>query len=108
MRRTLFSLSSIALALLSLNSPAAAGGPEPGSLLIFPEYDNRAGEVTYLTITNTDSTRSVKVHLNSINATNCLVFNRTITLTPRDTYTAITSALTGVGMRGYSTPTPRA
>ncbi|MBK7878643.1 MAG: hypothetical protein IPJ77_23545 [Planctomycetes bacterium] len=88
-----------ALALLA--KFASAGGPETGSLLVFPEFDNRTGHRTYLTITNTDSSRTIRVHLNLVNASNCLVSNRTVTLTPRDTYTALTSALAASGQRGY-------
>ena len=93
-------LVSLVLAAVSLAAPAFAGGPETGSLLIFPEFDNRTSQRTLLTITNTASS-SIRVHLNLVNATNCLVSNRTITLTPRDTYTAVTSFLAGTGQRGY-------
>lgn len=101
MRIATRSLASFVLAALSLAAPAFAGGPETGSMLIFPEFDNRTGQRTLLTITNTDQTRSIRVHLNLVNATNCLVSNRTITLTPLDTYTAVTSFLAASGQRGY-------
>ncbi len=78
-----------------------AGGPETGSLLVFPEFDNRTGQRTYLTLTNVDASRSVRVHLYLVNASNCLASNRTVTLTPRDTYTAVTSSLAASGQRGY-------
>lgn len=91
----------LALTAVSLAAPAFAGGPETGSLLVFPEFDNRTSQRTLLTITNTDQTRSIRVHLNLVNSTNCLVSNRTITLTPLDTYTAVTSFLAASGQRGY-------
>lgn len=97
----LSALASLPIVLVTLARSAAAGGPEPGSLLVFPEYDNRAGEKTYITITNTSSSSSIRVHLNFVNATNCLISNRTITLTPRDTYTALTSSVAGTNTRGY-------
>lgn len=100
MHRTI-RFASLPILLATLVRSAAAGGPEPGSLLIFPEYDNRRGEATYLTLTNTSSTQSVRVHLNLVNAANCLISNRTITLTPRDTYTALTSSIAAPNSRGY-------
>jgi len=92
----------LALTLLSFAPRARAGGPETASLLVFPEFDNRAGQRTLLTITNTDPTRSVRVHLLMVNAANCLITNRLITLTPLDTYSALGSFLAPTGQRGYA------
>ncbi len=43
-----------ALAGLGIASEASAGGRNPGSLLLYPEFDNRAATVTVLTVTNTN------------------------------------------------------
>lgn len=94
----------LVLTSLSLSSAAFAGGTEPGSLLIFPEYDNRAGQMTYLTITNTSSdvvSGNIDVHLNYVDAANCQISNRIEHLTPRDTTTFITSAHVPGLQRGY-------
>jgi len=38
------------------------GRRQPGSFLLYPEFDNRAGEVSIITVTNTSATESVKAH----------------------------------------------
>lgn len=81
----------------------------PGSLLVFPEYDNRVGNATLLTVTNTeDLGGDVNVEFVYIGREGpngqelpCLEFNRTRTLTPRDTITLITSADNPNFQRGY-------
>ena len=50
-----------------------AGGTEPGSFLLFPEYDNRPGQLTFLTITNVNTVRArIHVHLNYVDSVTCL------------------------------------
>ena len=43
----------VAAATLGLSADAVSDGRNPGSLLLYPEFDNRAGDVTVLTVTNT-------------------------------------------------------
>ena len=88
-----------ALAGLGMASEALAGGRNPGSLLLYPEFDNRDGIVTVLTVTNTDAMGDdVDVEFVYIgrydawgNLINCAEFNRTETLTANDTLTLITN-----------------
>ena len=43
-------------------APAAVERRHPGSLLLYPEFNNLYGEMTLLTITNSSSTDEVRVH----------------------------------------------
>jgi len=99
-----------ALAFLQTSPLAHANGRSPGSLLIFPEFDNRAGDVTMFTVTNTNTDENynpntnlpygtVKVHfiyIGRVDAQNnpipCLEIDREVTLTPGDTFTFSTKA----------------
>ena len=88
-----------AIASLGMASEAFAGGRTAGSLLLYPEFDNRVGDVTVLTITNVDDAVEVDVEFvyigrfgNSENEVNCAEFNREETLTPNDTLTLLTRA----------------
>jgi hypothetical protein len=97
-------LSTLILPLALLATRAHAGGTEPGSFLLFPEFDNRPGQVTYVTITNVNpssSSGSVRLHLNYVDAATCQVTNRFATLTPRDTLTFVTAAHVPGLQRGY-------
>ena len=40
------------VAVAGLSASASADGRNPGSLLLYPEFDNRSGDVTVLTVTN--------------------------------------------------------
>jgi len=87
-----------AAASLGMASEALAGGRTAGSLLLYPEFDNRAGDVTVLTITNVSDTDEVDVEFVYIgrygsyeNQVNCAEFNREETLTPNDTLTLLTN-----------------
>ena len=112
MRLNQFLLSGVtALAAVGLAPDALANGRNPGSLLLFPEFDNRvnAGHLTLLTVTNTNSgvgnpgnaDGTIKVEFIYIGkyATvggqqvelNCLEFNRTETLTANDTISVLTN-----------------
>lgn len=75
----------------------------PGSLLLFPEFDNRTGDMTLITVTNTDCTANgdVDVEFVFIDERDCSEFNTTISLTPCDTFTAITNALNPNMEQGY-------
>lgn len=66
----------------------------PGSLLLYPEFDNQSGAISLITVTNTDCTRdsgNVDIEYKYINRVNCQEFNRTETLTPCDTLTLLTN-----------------
>ncbi len=82
---------------LALAGTATAGGRNPASLLLYPEFDNRAGDVTVLTVTNVD-TADVLVEFKYIGVRgiegvplDCAEFNRQATLTGNDTLTLITN-----------------
>ncbi len=52
----------------------------PGSLLIFPEFDNRPGQNTLLTVTNTHASPvlgNVQVEFVYVDEDTCQEFNRT-------------------------------
>jgi hypothetical protein len=105
MTRTPFiSLSLIGATLLGLSLPAGADTIEPGSLLVFPNFDNTRGEVTLLTVTNTNSDSvagSTDVEFVYINGLNCQEFNRTRTLTPNDEISVLTKFDNPNMVKGY-------
>jgi hypothetical protein len=77
---------------------------QPGSLALFTEFDNRASNRTLITITNTNcdqATGSVFVHILYVDKTTCLKSDFTISLSPCDTWTAVTSAHNPNFSRGY-------
>jgi len=81
------------LILAAFSALAQAERNDPGSLLIFPEYDARPGSLTFLTVTNTSSDSvdgSVRVHFNYVDGETCLKADAWETLTPRDTVTFLT------------------
>jgi hypothetical protein len=87
------SLSLAGLAFLGLASGAAAESITPGSLLVFPNFDNTRGDLTLLTVTNTSDDQvngSINVEFVYINGENCQEFNRTRTLTPDDEISVLT------------------
>jgi hypothetical protein len=101
MRFHKFVLSGLtAIAGLGMASQAMADGRNPGSLMLYPEFDNRDGVVTVLTITNTAvNVGDVDVEFvyigrygSSGTEIGCEEFNRTETLTDNDTLTLITNA----------------
>ncbi len=65
----------------------------PGSLLVYPHFDNRAPAKTLYTVTNIDTQRTIDVHFVFLDAQNCLEANFTRRLTPRDTLSFLTSAM---------------
>jgi len=87
-----------ALAGISMAGSAMADGRAPGSLLLYPEFDNREGTVTVLTITNTATdVGDVQVEFVYIGRygtsgqdIDCEEFNRTEVLTDNDTLTLLT------------------
>jgi hypothetical protein len=99
MRFHKFVLSGLtAMAGLGMASEAMADGRNPGSLLLFPEFDNRAGTVTVLTVTNTAvAVGDIQVEFvyigrygSSGQDIDCEEFNRTEVLTDNDTITLLT------------------
>jgi hypothetical protein len=99
-----------ALALAVLASAASADGRNPGSVLLFPEFDNTSGRFALLTITNTNpdvSQGSVRVEVvwrNGSGApeTLCSETNATYALTPNDTLTLLSTAANPNAQRGYA------
>lgn len=96
-----FVVAGLLLAGLS-SSALASNGRNPGSLLLYPEFDNRMGTVTILTVTNVDvdeTNDAIDVEFVYVGRFNgpededasCLEFNRTVTLTPADTFTCLTN-----------------
>jgi len=77
----------------------------PGSLLLFPEFDNTAGDVTILSVTNVDCLDSagedVELHFVYIDADGCDEFNKNETLSPCDTFTTLTNFHSPGQDRGY-------
>jgi hypothetical protein len=73
-----------------------------GSLLLYPEFDNRDGVVSVLTITDVDCAgEDVDVEFVYIDETDCEEFNRTDRLTPCDTLTVITNFHNPEDEQGY-------
>ena len=91
-----------ALALASLAPFARADRNDPGSLLIYPEVDNRPGSVTIITVTNVRSGGDdIRVHFNYIDESDCSKDDALARLTPRDTFSAISFAHAPSHQRGY-------
>jgi len=78
----------------------------PGSLLLFPEFDNE-GDFTILTVTNTDcfdegaDGGDIDIEFMYIDGDNCSEFNATETLTPCDTLSVLTNFHAPGNDRGY-------
>ncbi len=105
------SFCKTALAAVALAGASFANGHNPGSLLLFPEFDNRFGNDTLITVTNTNGDTVngfIEVEFIYIGkfdaggqALNCLEFNRTHVLTPNDTLTLVTRAHNPQQEQGY-------
>ena len=95
------------VAAAGLSASANADGRNPGSLLLYPEFDNRSGDVTVLTVTNVvDAEIDVEFMYIGVEGAdgapvNCEEFNRTETLTGMDTLTLLTRAHNPQQERGY-------
>jgi hypothetical protein len=83
-------------AVAALASSSLADGRNPGSLLLYPEFDSGNGRNTLLTVTNTRVDRSVVVHFKYVSGQNdttrCTIANVWETLTPGDTITVLTGS----------------
>jgi hypothetical protein len=76
----------------------------PGSLLLYPEFDNLDGDVTVVTVTNVDCTGQSEdtiVEFKYIDHESCEEFNREETLTPCDTLTLLTNVHNPEDEQGY-------
>jgi hypothetical protein len=94
----------IATAWIGSGREANAGVTAPGSLLVFPRWDNTPGTLTLLTVTNTNqdlASGSVDVEFVYIDGSSCQEFNRTRTLTPADELTVATFADDPNVSKGY-------
>jgi hypothetical protein len=107
------------LTTLGLASAVLANGRNPGSLLLFPEFDSRPGTLTLVTVTNTngDTTPTgaggtfagtIDVEFDYIGKRgpgnqllDCLESNRIQRLTPNDTFSALVSAHDPNQEQGY-------
>jgi hypothetical protein len=75
-----------------------------GSLLLYPEFDNRAAKLTLVTITSAccdDDPSGSWVEFRFINKDNCLEANFSKQLTPCDTFSFLTSSLNPNQTQGY-------
>jgi hypothetical protein len=91
----------LACAILCAAPEALADRNDPGSLVIFPEYDSRIGSYTFLTVTNVHTTESVSVHFIYVDEESCLRSNAFKTLTARDTVTFYATDQAPDHGRGY-------
>jgi len=97
-----------AIASFGLAADAMAGGRNAGSLLLYPEFDNRDGDVSVITVTNVSATDSVEVEFMYIGRPDdyydmqCEEFNRAEDLTPNDTFTVITNYHNPQQEQGYA------
>jgi len=97
------------LAGVAIRSPAQLVGPasgsgqaDPGSLLLFPEYDNASA--TLLTVTNTQLDQSalpIEIHWVYVDQAACQATEVVDTLARADTLTVLTSAHRPGASRGY-------
>jgi hypothetical protein len=114
-----FRLAALAATLLALGGFGAAqqNVSGPGSLLLYSEFDNRAGVATIYSITNTNSdmTQVGQLFAGTVDVEfvyrgrvahggallDCLEFNRVARLTPNDTLTLLTFVHNPNQQQGY-------
>jgi hypothetical protein len=102
--RTFASLALAGAACLATSRVAMASGNEPGSLLVYPAYDNRVDSLSVVSVVNTDDNivgGNVAVEFIYIDGDTCLEFNRTHLLTQNDTFTAVTRFHNPNATQGY-------
>jgi hypothetical protein len=76
-----------------------------GSLLLYPEYDNRTAAITLFTLTYgccEPGDPNLAVEFRFIDGATCLETDRTFTLTPCDTLSFLTSTVNPNSTRGYA------
>jgi hypothetical protein len=94
----------IGASVLALSLRAGADTVQPGSLLVFPNFDNTRSELSLLTVTNTNTdpvNGSINVEFVYINGLNCQEFNRTRTLTANDEISVVTKFDNPNMVKGY-------
>lgn len=108
-----FHLAALATAVASLSmaSGAFAQAPTAGSLLVYPEFDNRVAIANLVTLTNSldgfvappldSGENSVTVEYIYVDRYTCEEFNRTERLTPNDTLTVLTKFHNPEQVQGY-------
>jgi hypothetical protein len=74
----------------------------PGSLLLYPKYDNRGPQRTLFTVTNVHPSQTIDVHFVFRDGTTCLEFNYVERLTPKDTVSLLTSTANPATNQGYA------
>lgn len=86
-----------------LGLTAHADGLNPGSLLIYPEFDTTSSHNTLITVTNTSPTLTVRVKYEYVSPADpvCLMTDREATLSPNDTLTVLVSSHIGINRRGF-------
>lgn len=110
--RTRLWAATLALSLLSgaaqADDPDMVASMNPGSLLIFPEFDNSTGVFTIFTLTNTfqgPPEDPIEVSINYVSADPglnfCQVADADVDLTPNDTVSIVTKAAVEEFDRGY-------
>lgn len=102
----------LALTAVGLGGSALAGGRNPGSLLLYPEFDNRSGVVTVFTVTNVNTADDAEdvvteiVYIGKYSQQgvelNCAETNLEIFLTPGDTFTFLTRPHNPNQSQGYA------
>lgn len=86
---------------ISITAIATAERGAPGSLLIFPEYDNRPGALTMVTVTNTNLQDTILVEYNYVGEGSCSVTPYIEVLQPGDQLSLMTFAHHDSDDRGY-------
>lgn len=72
------------------------------SLLLYPEYDNRLGKITYHTVTNTSKIHGIYAKFEFVDGDDCSRSDRARFLTPEDTFTFVTHEWIPNQVQGYS------
>ncbi len=106
MKRSLYSLGSLALALaiiacLAPSAAADSAGRHPASLLIYPIFDSSPGAGTVLSVTNVSTDTSVIAHFIYIDGDDWREFNRFEPLTPRDNFSISAKVHVPSARRGF-------
>ncbi len=90
-------LFALALVLVCAAPAAEAGGRNPGSLIVFPEFDSTPGHDTLITITNRrvssnqGAVRLAFKYVSGVAATRCEIADRFEDLTPGDSISVLAS-----------------
>lgn len=90
---------------VTLAAPVCADALKPASFLLFAEFNNTPGNLTFLTLTNVNAdlqSGAIDVHLVYIDASNCHPSDRIEHLTARDTDTFLASFHVPGIAKGYA------